>query len=188
MYINVYDFDKTIYDGDSTLDFYIYSIKKYPLLLRYFPKQIWGMIMYKCGVYKKKKFKEFFFSFLNGLDKPEDIIKEFWSKNKVKIKKWYLDQQHKDDLIISASPTFLLEGICKELGINHLLATDVHIKTGIFETENCYGEEKVNRMKKHYPDLLIDKFYSDSLTDKPLADLARESYIVKGNEILPWNN
>ena len=26
--MNVYDFDKTIYDGDSTLDFYIFSVKK----------------------------------------------------------------------------------------------------------------------------------------------------------------
>ena len=37
--MNVYDFDKTIYNGDSTLDFYIFSIKKNLLLLRYFPKQ-----------------------------------------------------------------------------------------------------------------------------------------------------
>ena len=26
--MNVYDFDRTIYDGDSTIDFYLYSIKK----------------------------------------------------------------------------------------------------------------------------------------------------------------
>ena len=26
--MNVYDFDKTIYDGDSTLDFYLFSLKK----------------------------------------------------------------------------------------------------------------------------------------------------------------
>lgn len=26
--MNVYDFDKTIYDGDSTIDFYLYCVKK----------------------------------------------------------------------------------------------------------------------------------------------------------------
>ena len=27
--INSYDFDKTIYDGDASIDFYIYMLKKY---------------------------------------------------------------------------------------------------------------------------------------------------------------
>lgn len=27
--MNVYDFDKTIYDGDSTADFYIFSLKRH---------------------------------------------------------------------------------------------------------------------------------------------------------------
>ena len=27
--MNVYDFDKTIYDGDSTADFYLFSLKRH---------------------------------------------------------------------------------------------------------------------------------------------------------------
>lgn len=30
--MNVYDFDKTIYNGDSTIDFYLYSLRKKPQL------------------------------------------------------------------------------------------------------------------------------------------------------------
>lgn len=186
MYINVYDFDKTIYDGDSTLDFYLYTIKKNPLLLRYFPKQVFGFIMYTVGVYEKKKFKEYFFSFLNGVTNIDKIVSEFWEGNSYKIKEWYLNQQDENDLIISASPTFLLKHVCNKVGIKHLLATDVHIKTGKFETENCYGEEKVKRMQEIYPDIIIDKFYSDSISDQPLANLAKISYLVDGNNIRPW--
>ena len=33
--MNVYDFDKTIYNGDSTRDFYLYSLIKHPEMLTY---------------------------------------------------------------------------------------------------------------------------------------------------------
>ena len=36
--MNVYDFDETIYDGDSTVDFVKYSIIHQPKVLIYFPK------------------------------------------------------------------------------------------------------------------------------------------------------
>lgn len=32
-YVNVYDFDGTIYDGDSTIDFYKFCLKKYKNML-----------------------------------------------------------------------------------------------------------------------------------------------------------
>ena len=32
--MNVYDFDKTIYDGDSSVDFYKFSLKRHPKLAR----------------------------------------------------------------------------------------------------------------------------------------------------------
>ena len=37
-----------------------------------------------------------------------------------------------------------------------------------------------------YPNTQIDKFYSDSLSDTPLAELARAAFLVKGSQILPW--
>ena len=44
--MNGYDFDKTIYDGDSTIDFYIYSLKRNITLIRYLPIQVYGFILY----------------------------------------------------------------------------------------------------------------------------------------------
>ena len=65
--MNVYDFDKTIYDGDSTLDFYIFAVKKNLFLLKYLPKQFLGMILYYLKIINKEKYKESFFSFLKGI-------------------------------------------------------------------------------------------------------------------------
>lgn len=185
--MNVYDFDKTIYDGDSTLDFYKFSLKKKPSLIRFLPVQVMGFIKYMFGLCPKLEFKEKFYSFLKGIDDTDSFIDEFWDRNQCKIKKWYLDSQKDDDLIISASPTFLLENICRRIRIKHLIASEVNKNSGVCEGENCYGEQKVVRLREVFRDHKIDKFYSDSLSDAPLSLLAQERFIVSGNNIVKWD-
>ena len=62
--MNVYDFDGTIYNGDSTIDFYFYCLKKKPLIIFCLPKQMWGCALYLTKRIPKKIFKEYFFTFL----------------------------------------------------------------------------------------------------------------------------
>ncbi|MGG7147723.1 HAD-IB family phosphatase [Clostridium butyricum] len=185
--MNVYDFDKTIYAGDSTLDFYFFSLKKNPMLIRFLPIQIIGFIKYMFGMYSKLQFKEKFYSFLKGIKDVDSMIELFWNENQDKIKDWYLKSKEESDVIISASPEFLLNNICRRIGIKHLIASEVNKNTGICEGENCYGEEKVLRFKKYFEKGEIKKFYSDSLSDAPISLMASERYIVTGNNILPWD-
>lgn len=185
--MNVYDFDKTIYAGDSTLDFYFFSLKKSPMLIRFLPIQIIGFIKYMFGMYSKLQFKEKFYSFLKGIKDVDSIVELFWNANQDKIKDWYLKSKEESDVIISASPEFLLNNICRRIGIKHLIASEVNKNTGICEGENCYGEEKVLRFKKYFEKGEIKKFYSDSLSDAPISLMASERYIVNGNNILPWD-
>lgn len=185
--MNVYDFDKTIYAGDSTLDFYFFSLKKNPMLIRFLPIQIIGFIKYMFGMYSKLQFKEKFYSFLKGIKDVDSMVELFWNENQDKIKDWYLKSKEESDVIISASPEFLLNNICRRIGIKHLIASEVNKNTGICEGENCYGEEKVLRFKKYFEKGKIKKFYSDSLSDAPISLMASERYIVNGNNILPWD-
>ncbi|WP_394870731.1 HAD-IB family phosphatase [Clostridium butyricum] len=185
--MNVYDFDKTIYAGDSTLDFYFFSLKKNPMLIRFLPIQIIGFIKYMFGMYSKLQFKEKFYSFLKGIKDVDSMVELFWNENQDKIKDWYLKSKEESDVIISASPEFLLNNICRRIGIKHLIASEVNKNTGICEGENCYGEEKVLRFKKYFEKGEIKKFYSDSLSDAPISLMASERYIVNGNNILPWD-
>lgn len=185
--MNVYDFDKTIYDGDSTLDFYLYCLRKHPYLLFYIPMQLVYVILYMFGKYKKTQFKEHFYTFLNKLKDVDNDINNFWNINQKKIKLFYKNQKNSSDVVISASPEFLLQPICSKLGINSLIASKVDKHTGKYTGINCHGEEKVKRFYKIYPDQEIDKFYSDSLSDKPLASIAKKAYIVHKEQILKWN-
>lgn len=52
MKVNLYDFDNTIYKGDSSTDFFFFSLMKYPKIIKYFPKIIGGAILYKLKIIK----------------------------------------------------------------------------------------------------------------------------------------
>ena len=58
--MNVYDFDKTIYDGDASLDFWKFSVKRKPSLVLYLPYQVFSAVLFKTKIISRKKFKENF--------------------------------------------------------------------------------------------------------------------------------
>jgi phosphoserine phosphatase len=131
--------------------------------------------------------KEIFFSFLNEISDVDLTVQHFWTTNNKKIKAFYHKSSHDKDVIISASPDFLLRPVCMDLGVAHLIASQVNKETGRFEGENCYGEEKVKRLRDELGECIIETFYTDSKSDLPLAGTARKSYLVRKNKILEWD-
>ena len=183
--MNVYDFDKTIFYKDCSTEFikFLYFKKPYLFLKYGFKTFIAALEFFVFKVGRKEDAKEVFFEVFKHFNK-EEVIKEFWDKNEKGIKPFYLKQRKDDDLIISASPTFLIEPICKRLNINYL-ASPINLDTLKYEGNNCYGEEKVIEYRKHFNEE-IDEFYSDSLSDTPLANIAKKAYLVKGDKIEKW--
>lgn len=184
--MNIYDFDKTLYGADSTMDFILFSLKKHPTLLRYLPVQ--GLAFLKHYVLKvtdKTAMKEQFYRIFRGYD-PEALLEEFWDTHQHKVFDWYALQQEETDIVISASPEFLLKPICARLGIQYLIASRVDPKTGKYTGLNCHGPEKVVRLKDELGYTHCDKFFSDSYSDQPLADIADEAYLIVKGEITPW--
>ena len=184
--MNLYDFDGTIYNGDSSVDFFKYCLRKNKKTFFTIPEIFIALIMYLLGIKNKTMFKEKCFSFLKYITDIDCAVSAFWINNEVKIKKWYLMQKKDSDIIISASPEFLLLPVCQRLGVK-LIASRVDKYSGIFTGENCYGEEKVRRFKSECNSSIIDAFYSDSKTDKPLADLAKNAFLIKGKNIIKWD-
>ena len=185
--MNVFDFDKTIYDGDSTVDFWKFCLKKYPKTKKHLLHTGFNGLRFVVGIMEKTAFKEDFYSFLREVEDVDAALSEFWDSHEENIKQWYLDMQKEDDVIISASPEFLLRPICERLGIKYMMASRVDPKTGKYDGENCHGEEKVRRYKRRFGAAQIHEFYSDSYSDTPLAKLAFDPILVKGNDFEPWS-
>ena len=183
--MNVYDFDETIYSNDSTIDFIKFCLRNYKKTFLALPGGALGLGLFTLRVISKKSYKQRVFRFLKHVPDIDSAIEAFWDKNEKKIHSWYLDQKKSNDVIISASPEFLLAPICQKLDVK-LIASRVDKHTGVFTGENCYGAEKVKRFELEFDISEIDDFYSDSLTDKPLADLAKKAYFIRDGKITDW--
>lgn len=183
--INAYDFDETIYDGDSSVDFYFYCLKRNKKVLLQMPIQAWGALLYLLKITDKTRMKERIFSYLKRIDDVDSYVDDFWKSHKDNIKKWYLDQKEDTDVIISASPEFLLKPLEKEMNFK-VIASCVDTKTGRFTSKNCHDYEKIKRYEELF-DEKVKKFYTDSIkADKAMLEYAEEGYVVKGNEITKY--
>ena len=186
--MNIYDFDKTLYAADSTADFLKYSLKKHPALVRFLPGMGWyALLHYGLMRIDKTTMKEHFYRIFTGYD-AEGLVEQFWDVHQHKLFPWYAGkQQQEDDIIISASPEFLLKPICARLGIKHLIASRVDSRTGRYTGANCWGPEKPIRLKAELGITHCDRFYSDSYSDQPLAEIADEAFIVNPDgSFSPW--
>lgn len=185
--MNIYDFDKTIFYPDSVTLFVNYVITRKPsLVFNYVPKTLKAVFKVLC----KKKKRQYMYIKLYGivkyLDDPAKVVNEFWDEYETNIAEWYLKQKKEDDLIISASPEYLIKPIADRLGVKYV-STIIDTQTGVM-----IGNLMLARAKSKYiidkgmP--MIDNFYSDSLSDTPIALLAEKAYLVtdKGRKFSPW--
>ena len=185
--MNVYDFDQTIFYPDSSVCFVMYCIRKHP---KAFLHQILGTAARGAGklagMTSTKRLKEKMFSFVSRLPDVDAEIAAFWQEYWKNIQPWYLAKKREDDLIISASPDFLVRPAAEMLGVR-LIATSMDKQTGKIEGANCRGEEKVRRFGAEFPGETVDEFYSDSLSDTPMARQAKRAFIVgRAGRLNPW--
>lgn len=182
--IYLFDFDDTIYRGDSFVHFTFYSQTFINFLF------FWISVVVQLSVGKSKsQIKEsFFFRFKDMRQKDFKILCKNFYKKKIKknIKKSfirYLKEIEKDAqiVIVSASIGDYIEPFCKEKDI-HLISTELEINndklTGIFKTPNCKGKEKVDRIRRifnlsNYNEIIA---FGNSDGDKQMLELATKKY------------
>lgn len=184
--MNVYDFDNTIYDGESVLDFYMYLLKKDFSLIRMMPKVISVLIKYKrCRISADELMgiaEQYAMIILKKFPDMQALVNDFWNKNIKKIKPFYFDIQREDDVILSASCGFLIRDICHRIGIKNVLTSEIDLKSGKI-TRVCFSSSKPEIFMENFPDAKIENFYTDSLNDEPMFKYAENVYMVKGNKV-----
>lgn len=185
MNIAFFDFDGTITRGDSFklfLKFMLGSRAFYLLTLR----SIFTLISYKIGLISNNKAKQIVLSrAFKGMDFNEfdkkceqfkDVVLGICKKSALEKIAWHKDRGD-EVVMVSASFEEYLRYVCKHLDIK-LLATSMEVKdlklSGRFKNDNCYGEEKLRRIKQSYDILKYDKIYAygDTKGDKQMLELA----------------
>jgi HAD superfamily hydrolase (TIGR01490 family) len=190
MEISFFDFDGTITNKDSLPDFIIYAIGDFsyykgllilsPMLLAYKLKIIPNHIA-------KQKLISYFFKGWDIRD-FQKITKSYTKEKIIEIVrpkaieriKWHQEKGHKI-VVVSASMEGWLKVWCKSYKLE-LIGTKLEVInnkiTGKFATENCYGIEKVNRIKENYilEDYDIIYAYGDSYGDKEMLSIADKKY------------
>ena len=184
--MNVYDFDNTIYDGETLVDFALYYIKKDIRIWKYLPKLIIIALKDKFHLFTVEDAVDAYASFLEGylinLDDINENVIKFWDNNMHKIKPWYNEVRRDDDIIVSGTTDFLLDEIMKRMGIKNYISSSIDMQTGKFN-RLCFLDNKVKLFNEYFPNAHIDNFYTDSMNDKAMMDIAEHVFIVKKDTI-----
>ena len=179
--MKVFDFDNTLYDGESLVDFFEFlcdkkdELRKYKKLVRIMLK-LYEMNMLPMSLLRKElnKHKNDVSFSTSNIDK---YVNEFWDKNRHKLNKDLIKLINKDDLIITASLDVLLNPIRKELKTKHIISSIANIEKKDIDFI-CYKENKVLKYKELYKKELIDVLYTDSYADKPLMDISKKVILI----------
>lgn len=180
--MKVFDFDNTIYGGESVFDFAMFFVKRKKSFIRYVPGFLRLLLSYKmCKMdvlQFQKALERYTKPFLENQEYIKELVEEFWLENIEKLYPNMLKKIKPEDVIITASPTFLIDGIKDVLNTDNILCTELDLEKGKISFLN-FKENKVKNFMKKYKGKKIEDFYTDSYNDKPLMNISKHVYLVK---------
>ncbi len=180
--MQVFDFDNTIYHGESTFDFAMFIIKRKKSLLKCAPGITLLLIKYKRCKMNALEFQteleKFTGPFLQNKEFIKKSVQDFWQKNRKKLDQNIIKKIKKNDVILTCSPSFLIKEIEKDLNTKNIVATEIDIDEGKIHFLN-FGKNKVKIFQEKFPKKKIQTVYTDSYNDKALMDVAKNVYLVK---------
>lgn len=180
--MQIFDFDGTLYDGDSTVDFFRYALRKRPACLLAAPSIVAAGLSYGLKRIPLERFKGRFYRFLRRAGDVEGLVQDFWEGHWRKVKPEVAALVQPGDVVASASPAFLLGPACERLGVR-LIASEVDPATGRLLGPNCRDHEKARRLRAAGLEGKIDVFYTDSTADAPCVAMAKRGVLVRGRQM-----
>lgn len=187
MFIDVYDFDGTIYDGDSTVDLVLFCLRRHPALLTGLPGMLPRLVGALTGRLSLTAFKTALFTRMAARIDLAAESELFWldARTQAKLGKWFQDTPRDLPVVIaSASPEFELRHAAKLLGVDTLIGTRANAETGELIGKNCKGAEKIRRIGEAIGPFTVRAMYTDSVkSDGPLLDMAQEKYLVRHGKV-----
>lgn len=185
--INVYDFDNTIYNGESLLDFYFYCIARHPSLLKYIFIMAYNMVRYKLCAINEEEFERLAYKYASSAvsicSDAKELALSFWETHQNKLYSWYNDKRQDSDVVVSASFSFLLEPAMKIIGIKNYVSSEIDLDCAKV-SQICFGKRKIECFYKKFPGAYVEDFYTDSMNDKAFMEIAHNNiYMVKKGKL-----
>ncbi|EPF77388.1 HAD-IB family hydrolase [Acinetobacter rudis] len=194
----LFDFDGTLYSGDSFTRFIFYTCSKRHILkngLKILPWiQAYYLKLYPARSMRPKLFSAIFSQ--TNLDELQPIIQDYAKQlitglNPELYQQLLQHQQQGDDVVlVSASVDIYLEAVCQLLEID-LICTQTEkidrILTGKYITPDCSEIQKSLRIQQHYQlkDYQYIYAYGNSNEDMDMLKLADFPHMVGVNKQLP---
>lgn len=194
MKLAFFDFDGTITKRDTFIEFAKFSLGK-KILYMAILKNGFHLAMWKLGVNSNSKAKQRLFStlfkgkeyewFKNRGTEFKEIIDSFINTNIVNRLRQHKAEGH-NVVIVSASVPEWIYPWAKANGIDSVIGTEINVDkngiiTGEFQTPNCHGEEKINRIRAMFPhiDGCETWGYGDSNGDNQMLNMVTHATRVK---------
>ena len=161
--------------------FSVFCYLRLPYLWILLPELLLAVILYGLRIIRKEGFLRMLEFYIVFVPCRQKFVERFWNKNMKRVQQWYLDAKRPDDIVVSASPDYLIGAVCKRLGIASIASKTG--KSGYVIGKHCYGKYKVTMFRERFGDATLESFYSDSMSDAPMFQLAKRGYLVKGDQI-----
>lgn len=184
--MRIFDFDNTLYHGESPIDLAVFMIRKNKRILLWLPRIFWELLKYKLCICKREAMQKQIDRFMQSCfpDKSEldVLVKQFWKSHLHKLDMNIIGRIRPSDAVNSAGPEFLLFPIKDLLGTSTLICSKVDLESKRVTYLN-FGDRKVRRYREMFGERLIDAFYTDSFNDMPMMRLSKRVYFVRNGRI-----
>ncbi len=180
--MKAFDFDNTIYRGESSIDLAVYMIRNNKKIILYLPMIFKNLVKYKLCMIGREEMEiilnDFCQAVMGDKDEVPEIIDRFWQTHTHKLNRRILKLISPEDIIITAGPDILINGIRDSLHTDHIISSEVDLNSGRFTYLN-FKDNKVRRFKELYGDTPIDVLYTDSYNDRALMEISDRVFLVK---------
>jgi len=170
---------------------FLYRLKIIAVLNKLFPGNSWykRMKLYQLRNLSKQFIERQAESYYREKIKPE-LIQPVVEEMKTLAENGY------EICLVSAAYSIYLRHFAEEYNIRHVLATEILFGTegkrclGRIKGTDCYGDEKVRKIMRHFKDGLsgIDESvsYSDSISDLPMLRFTNLAVVVSREKSQTW--
>ena len=180
--MRVFDFDNTLYRGESSLDFTLFMIRADKRILLYLPVIASNTIRYKLCLADKQELEDSINKYLRIIVRSKqqmmDLVTSFWASHCINLDQRMIARVRPGDIIITAGPDFLLDGIKDRLHTENIISSVVDLDRKEIVHFN-FKDNKVRRFRELYGDREIDSFYTDSYNDQAMMDISKKVYLIK---------